>query len=504
MSRPRVAVIGSGVCGTAVAQSLVARGVDVDVYEKGDALADLPADLRDVVQHGDFKPALRSELVLRVGGMATRWRAIAVRWRPPDFATRAMHGYGTDWPLSYDDLEPWYGRAERLLGVAGTDADNPFAPRRSTPHPLPAFPLTPDDRLLAGRLAAAGVVLSTTPQAIARTPYDGRPGCANVGPTCNTCPTGARYSPVPQLARAQASGRCRLHARTAVRRILLDPRGRARALVCRGLDDREDREVPADIVVCAAGAVESARLLLLSRDARWPDGLGNAAGHVGRHLTLRHLWKGRLHYREDLHPGRSGPMTGQSHQFLDPLPGGRRGGIKVEFTSHLDGGTGRAGAATAAEIVAQLRAAVRVRQIGLHAETVPGPAKQLSLSRRRDRFGDPFARVRYRKSEFDVATHAHGRALVERFAAATGAVDAEYAGIDDVASVSHHLGTCRMGATAADGVVDPTGRVHGTANVFAVGGAVFVGPSPLNPTLTMVALALRTADRIAATCEVAP
>lgn len=498
MSRPRVAVVGSGICGTAVAHSLLACDVDVEIFEKGGADTDAPADLRDVSQHGDFKPALRSELVMRLGGMATRWRGIAVRWRPADFATRSLHGYGDDWPLSYREIEPWYGQAERLLGVAGTDSDNPFAPWRSTLHPLPAFPFTPDDRLLAERLARAGIVLSTTPQAITRLPYDGRPGCANLGPTCNTCPTGARYSPLHHLARIRSISRCRVHERTAVRRILIDAQGRARALVCRGLDDRQDREVPFDAVVCAAGAVESARLLLLSRDARWPDGVGNAAGHVGRHLTFRHLWKGRLHYREDLHPGRSGPMTGQCHQFLDPLAGGRRGGIKVEFTSHLDGATGTGDASSAAEIVARLRAAVRTRQIGLHAETVPGPDKELDLSHRRDRFGDPYARVRYRKSDFDRATHAYGRTLAARFASATGAADLEYASIHDVASVSHHMGTCRMSSKAPDGVVDATGRVHGTTNVFVVGGAVFVGPGPLNPTLTMVALALRTAVRVAA------
>lgn len=492
----RVAVIGSGIVGTAVAMALAGRGHDVEVFEKGASEADatLPEDLCDLTMSGGHGRSLRGDLTMRLGGMATRWRGIALRWRPIDFRTRTAWGYGTDWPIGYSDIEPWYGQAERLLGVAGTDQDNPFAPWRSTPYPLAPFPLTRDDQLLAERLTGDGIVLSTTPQAIARDAYDGRPACDNRGPTCNGCPTGARYSPVGHLARTQATGRCRLHIRTAVRRILLDARGRARALLCRGLDEREDREVLADAVVCAAGTLESSRLLLLSRDARRPDGIGNASGHLGRHLTLRHLWKGRLHYDEDLFPGALGPMTGQSHQFLDPAPGGRRGGVKVEFTSHLE--TGGAQWRTAADVVAAIRTGVRSRPIGLHAETVPGPGKWLALSRRTDRFGDPFAHVHYHMDEADVTTHAYGHSLTERFARSTRAADWTYGELDGATSVGHHLGTCRMAREPGDGVVDEWCRVHGTTNVFVLGGGVFVGPGPLNPTLTMVALALRTASAI--------
>lgn len=491
----RVAVIGSGITGTAVATTLVAAGHQVEVFERGSDDPEPPAGVAAVVQRGDFRPSLSSELVTRVGGMATRWRGIALRWRPQDFRTRSCAGYGRDWPLAYDDLEPWYGRAERLLGVAGTDADNPFAPWRSTPYPLAPIPLSPDDRLLAARLHRRGLLLSTTPQAVATAAYDGRPACQNIGPTCNACPTGARYSPVGHLDRAVASGRCRLHRRTTVRRILVDRRGRARALVCRGVDERIDREVGVDVVVCAAGALESARLLLLSADPAHPDGLGNHGGHLGRHLTFRHLWNGRLHYAQDLHPGAIGPMTGQSHQFLDGVRG--HGGIKVEFSSHLDERVWHARWTSAEQVLAALRGAVRCRLVGLHAETVPGPGKHLRLSRRSDRFGDAFACVTYRMSDFDCATHEFGRTLLDRFAAASEAPDVEYPQIGDVASVSHHMGTCRMDRSARQGVTDPIGLVHGTSNVYVVGGAVFVGPGPLNPTLTMVALALRTAAAVA-------
>ena len=119
---------------------------------------------------------LNSERVMVVGGTATVWQAVTLRMLPQDFKTRTWYGYGEDWPLVYDDLEPYYCKAEALLGVSGTDADNPFAPRRSSPYPLPAFELSYDDAIFADRLRQHGIVLHTTPQARTRAAYGGRPG----------------------------------------------------------------------------------------------------------------------------------------------------------------------------------------------------------------------------------------------------------------------------------------------------------------------------------------
>ena len=511
----RVAVVGSGVVGTAVALVLGRAGHRVEVFEKGgdypypheqardEVRAGLPlpdhelgTDVRDVTESGTYRPSLRSELVQRVGGMTTSWRGIALRLRPEDLRRRTVSGHGEDWPLDYDTLEPWYGRAEALLGVAGTDEDNPAAPRRSTPYPLPPFRLSADDRLLAGRLADAGITMSTTPQAITSEAYDGRVRCANIGPTCNTCPIGARYSATHHLDRARATGRVTLHTGTCVRRVLVGADGRARGLVVQGVEEATEREVPADVVVVAGGAVETARLLLLSADARHPDGLGGGGGHLGRHLTFHHMYGGRLVYDEPLFPGRVGPMTGQLMQFLDPAPDGSRGGVKVEMTSHLPSPAGRDAWTSAQDVLVDMGRAVRTRNLGLHAETRPGPGKTVTLSRRRDRFGDPFPHVRYTADAYDRETHAWGRGLAQRLAAATGAVDLEYRGPDDYTSVYHHLGTARMSERPADGVVDPWGAVHGTTGLYALGGSSFVTPTALNPTLTMVALALRTAEHL--------
>jgi choline dehydrogenase-like flavoprotein len=152
-----------------------------------------------------------------------------------------------------------------------------------------------------------------------------RPGCMSFG-TCRVCPIGARYSPNYHLLRAIETGRCTVHTNTSVRRLVVDRDGRGRALVYQANDEATEREHGAQVIIVAAGALESVRLLLLSASARHPDGLRNAGGHVGQHLTLHHLWSGDLHYPEHFQRSRFGGYTGQSHQFLDPRTAESMGG----------------------------------------------------------------------------------------------------------------------------------------------------------------------------------
>lgn len=524
---PAVAVVGSGIVGTAVAWTLARHGLTVEVFEKGppypypheepfeervehrsprSLYPPLPRDVQRITQSGDYPRAVADELDFVVGGSGVRWEALTPRMPEADFETASRHGFGRDWPLSYADLEPWFGRAEALLGVAGTDADNPFAPPRSTPYPLPPFELAWDDRVLAERLQAAGVRVHTTPQARTRRPYDDRPACVNFN-TCAVCPIGARYSPNLHLERAVATGRCRVHTGAVVRRVLVDAEDRARGLLVHHLGEGE-REHPARAVVVAAGAVESPRLLLLSAGGRWPDGLANRGGRVGRGLTLHHLWTGRLHFRRPLWPGRSGPWTAQSLQFADPEGRGRHGGVKIELPSRLAHATFEPiqawrppgpvldGALTAEDVLEGLRPRLHWRPVMLHAETAPGPDKRVELSARRDRFGDPVAHVHYSQSAFDHATYGFARDLFQRLRDASGADDGELVGFGDYYSGYHHMGTCAMGRDEADSVVDGHGRAHGVEGLWVLGGATFPGPGTVNPTLTMVALALRSAARL--------
>jgi choline dehydrogenase-like flavoprotein len=516
-----VAIVGSGIVGTTMAYHLANKGFDVEIFEKGpdypyphsrqfrekilylydNPSYSLPEDLQNLTRSGDYRPDLNSERVMVVGGSATVWQAITLRMLPKDFKTRTSYGYGEDWPLAYDDLEPYYGKAEALLGVSGMDADNPFAPRRSSPYPLPAFELGYDDAIFAERLRQHGVVLHTTPQARTRAAYEERPGCMNFG-TCRVCPIGARYSPNYHLKRAIDTGRCRVHTNTSVRRLVVDRAGRARALVYQPNDEATAREHGAKVIIVAAGALESARLLLLSASDLHPDGLGNDSGHVGRHLTLHHLWSCGLHYKDQFQPGRFGGYTGQSHQFLDPPNRGKHGGVLIDFSSQLFSNRVMFSPdvpeqwRTGSEVVEFLNARRHWRVMVLQAESIPAPQKYVTRSTQRDRFGDPYVHVHYEATAFDHETHRFGRELFDRFMAATGADEGRFAGAKYFTSGNHHMGTCRMGHGVRDSVVDQFGKIHGTSNLFVVGGSNFVSPSAVNPTLTMVALAIRTTDYI--------
>ncbi len=513
MSESTVAIVGSGIAATAVARLLARRGVDVQIFEKGPVYPyphqsqfeervlyryenpayRLPADLKDLTQSGTYAYPLNDERRMVTGGSATAWAAITLRMLPRDFRTRTLYGFGADWPLTYDDLEAFYCDAETLLGVSGTDADNPFAPRRSRPYPLAPFPLSYDDQLLAERLRQHDVVLHTTPQARTRAPYGTRPGCMNFG-SCEVCPIGARYSPSLHLTEALRTGRCRMLPLTSVRRVVLDRSGRA-ALLYQPNDAAMPEEHHAKVIIVAGGAIESARLLLLSaKDGR--SGEWSVGEQVGRQLMFHHLWWGRLRYRDRLFPGRVGPLTGQSHQFLDPPGRGHHGAIKVEFSSNISApptvqwDTVRSGT----EILQAEQSVPRERILYLHAESEPSAGKQVTLSERRDRFGDPYAHAHYELTPFDHDTYAFGGTLFAQFAAATDAEAAHLEPLESYFSGNHHMGTCRMGTSARDSVVDGFGRVHGTSNLFVVGSSTFAGTAAVNPTLTIVALAIRTAQ----------
>jgi len=521
VSTPAVAIAGSGIAATLVARVLSERGYLVTLFEKGPEYdyphavqlqerhlyfpENPPAreaedDLKQLTLSGTYAQNPDRERRMRVGGSATIWTAITPRMHPSDFSTRSSFGFGVDWPLTYDELEPYYGQAEKLIGVAGTDDDNPFAPRRSSPFPLPPFELTPADLLLAARLAGAGIRLHSSPQARTRQNYDERPACQNFA-SCRFCPIGARYSPNHELQRLLASGRVVLRTNTSVRRVLTDRSGKACALLVQQNDAKSAEEFPADVIVIAAGALESARLLLLSRDTPHPDGIGNAWGRVGQQFTFHHLWIGTLLYKERLFAGMLGPVTGQTQQFCNPPNRGRHGGIKVEFSSHFPGFPPGPDAlddiTTGREIFERSRDAARCRGIIFHAESAPERTKHLRLSSLEDRFGDPFIHVHYEGSEFDDRTYHFARELLERFERATGGEVSNFDAPGAYDSGSHHMGGCSMGTEPRTSVVSGIGGVHGCPGLFVVGSSVFPGTSGcMNPTLTLSALALRTADAI--------
>ena len=197
-------------------------------------------------------------------------------------------------------------------------------------------------------------------------------------------------------------------------------------------------------------------------------------------------------------------MTAQTRQFCDPPKRGKYGGILVEFTSSetvaswfFSPERSRKLYNSGAEILEEMASIPYQRLVGLHAESVPSEDKYVTLSRERDRFGDPFAHVRYVPNDFDGETYQYARQLFGQFVEATDGQPLGFSKIHQYDSGAHHMGACRMGHDARDSVVNNIGKVHGVPNLFLAGTAIFAGASgAVQPTLTLVALALRTAEYI--------
>jgi glucose dehydrogenase len=512
-----VAIVGAGAAGGVMSLELARRGIDVVVLDSGprhdfarrgeyvrrylahqNPWETSPQELDRHTVGGSASYRLTGRRVRGLGGSTLHWEGYALRLHARDFRLRSLHGIADDWPISYADLAPYYDAAEKALGVAGT-TDDPAASPRSTPFPLPPFAFSHSDRLFAPACSTLGIAFSHLPQARNSVPYAGRPQCSACA-TCQVCPTGAKASiDLTHLPAAETTGHARILPKATVLRLETDSSGLVSAATY-AEGDRSERRVTARVFVLAGGAVENARLLLLSRSSRSPNGLANRSGLVGKlfmsHPSIDVI--GRV--RDKVYPYRIGFSTAMSRQFTVERDRAMRGAFLLEFLNAA-GPTPEEIAVRSERWGEALRRQVREEfghwlGIRAYAEPLPDRGNSVTLNPRvRDYFESPAPHVhanlgRYERSALDDAKQVAGNIL-----AALGASDIH----PTAQSFSgHQIGTHRMGTDPGTSVVDVDLRSHDVPNLYVVGSGCFVTASASPPTLTIVALAIRCAEHIAA------
>lgn len=516
-----VCVIGAGIAGAIVADELGRRGVRVLLldagprHDPGQRYAAMQQSLagvspwqgpaaRDVYTNaGAYPYPLNQYRVKAVGGTTLHWTALTPRFHETDFAMRKRYGIADDWPISYAELEPYYGRAEVALGVSGAD-DNPFASFRSTPYPLSPFPFSYGDRFVTRAIDRLRITVHHPPFARGTVPYEGRSACQAFA-TCashHVCPIAAQYTAETHVRRAEETGRVQVLPETTVLRLNAD---RGRRIDSATVTDAagKQREIGAKVFVLAAHAVESARLLLLSESSRFPQGLANSSGMVGRHFMEHPGVAGRGWMSESAFPHRIGFHTAETHQFAVSEKRGDEGVFKISFLNdagplpaEIAASSGNWGTALLDEMRLQFGRYVGMR---VDLEQLPDPTCTVTLDPEvKDSFGQPAPRLTYSVDAYTGEARKRAVRQMQQIFDAMGASDAIFSLDGEYTLCGHQIGTCRMGDDDQRSVVDRNLRAHDVENLYLVGSSVFVTSTPYNPTLTIAALALRAAQQIAA------
>ena len=455
--------------------------------------------------HG-FSPSMN------VGGLAMHWGGVTPRYSPEDFRTRTLFGVGTDWPISYDDLDPFYQEAEERMGISGEQGPPEMDPR-SKPFPMPALPLSYNLALLREWTAKAGVTMWSQPSAKNSVPYAGRAVCQRCDTCYPICPTGAKYSPDFSFSALVRSGRIRLVTDTLVRRLHADARtGRiTHASANSTLRPAESVTIRARTFVLAAGFTWSPHLLMLSASAAFPDGIANKSGLVGKYLCGHRNVAAQIKLRFAMYPGVNAQHSLVTKQFMRPGALSRylRHDLRVWESSfgqepHLRDAKGELLFGDA--LLDDWRSRTSdggVARIRAYYDVIPDKESALTLdASAKNVWGDPMPRLEFRDAPESVALRAYSeqniRDLFGRMArAGDGAIVSSASAAGDIGQ-EHPGGGCRMGDDPVTSVVDRNGRAHDHENLFIAGAPTNVSASCCNGTLTFAALGLMTASHVAA------
>jgi len=505
-----VIVIGSGAGGGTLTHALAPTGKRILLLERGDFLPREPqnwdsksvwVDLRyhnsgtwtDADTGKEFPPKQN----YYVGGNTKVYGAILFRFRERDFgAIQHVDGISPAWPLSYADVEPWYTRAEHLYHVHGQRGADPDEPPSAAPYRYPPLSHEPRIAQLEADFTQAGLHPFPLPVGLI---YDESAPQFSPCIRCATCDgypclvNGKADAHIVCVEPALRYSNVTLRTRTRVMRLETDEAGRA---VTRVVADRDGQTetYSADLVVVSAGAINSAALLLASASERHPDGLGNGSGVVGRHLMM-HNNSSLIAFSKIPNPTKFAKTLGVNDFYAGDPAGGGEWPYPLGAMQMLGKSDAVLIGFDAPEAGDPAELARHAMDFWLTTEDLPLPDNRVSL----DRDG----RIRLRYTPTNLEAH---RRLIEKFKGLLSAIQCRdtvlpgysyRGGRLGISGVAHQNGTVRFGSDPATSALDLNCKLHELDNVYVVDSSFFVSSTAVNPTLTIIANALRVADHIA-------
>ena len=459
-----------------------------------------------------------------VGGSTWSWRGNTPRFLASDFALKSTYDTkgARDWPISYDDIEKFYCEAEAELGVSGNheELNGLFGTRRSKAFPMAGIPLTYSDTLVKELIHGKTVLgtqvkVVTTPQARNSAPYDGRPACEGHSNCIPLCPIQAKYDATLHLRRVLANPLVQLKSGAVVTRVSADADGCITHVHFKDWlsdDPLKERMLTAPVIVLAAHAIETPKILLMSKlaDSR---GVANSSDQVGRNLTDHIQWEVAAEFAKPVYPFRGPQSVTGIDSFRDGPFRKTRSGFRMTIGND---GWGRAG--SPAKVLDELlvkkeygpdlmrKVADRITKmirLSYSTEMLPHPENRVELSSNVDDvLGLPRPRIQFSVDEYSRGGLAAGLETALALFKLMGVAKIEETSLLDKNgnlnwnTAAHIMGTCIMGSDPTDSVVDKWGRTHDHHNLYIAGSSVFTTGATANPTLTLAALALRTAQAI--------
>ncbi len=503
-----VVVVGSGAGGGTLSNELAQKGIKVVCLEAGPRteIQDFENDewkmfskiswLDKRTTSGTWRvakdfPGLPAWIVKSVGGSTVHWAGASLRFQEHEFKARTHYGAikGAnllDWPISLAEMKPYYAKAEYKMGVTGTNK-------------IPRLPGNNNFKVLAAGAKKLGYKeFHTGNMAINSQPRDGRGSCQQIGFCFQGCKSGAKWSTLyTEIPKGEATGNLEVRPNSQVLKIEHDDKGKVTGVVYADKEGKQYRQ-KARIVAVAGNSIESPRLLLNSASSKFPDGLANSSGQVGRNY-MRHM-TGSVYaiFDKPVHMYRGTTMAGivRDESRLDPKRG-FVGGYEMEtlslglpfMTAFLDPG------AWGRDFTSAIDKYDSMAGMWLVGEDMPRDTNRITLhATEKDQFGLPVPNVNFDDHDNDLAMRAHAYKQGEALYRAVGATRVFHT---PPYPSTHNLGTNRMSAKASDGVVNKHGQTHDIKNLFIADGSQFTSGGAENPTLTIVSLAIRQADFIA-------